>query len=120
MSSSVYPQTLEFIQGNTKEGIKFTLTNAETGAEIDISGATEVIFRVFSQNFQTLIFEGKESTGEIDLTYGNDNQCRWMPNQNDFNTTGTFLGELEVLHEDGRYSFDQALIIKVKPKAPTS
>lgn len=118
--SSTYAQTETFIQGNRKEGIVFTVTDALTGAAIDITGANKIEFRCFDQSFKTIIFQGSMALGEIDETYGASNQCRFAPDAGDMDTPGTFLGELFIEFSDTRESRIQDIIIIIKPKAPTS
>ena len=104
--------------------IEFTVKNANTGVVIDISASEidEITFRLFTSDNQTMLAEGTYTGGEITYVVdGTDGKCKWSPATGDMDTVGTHEGELIVdFTADSRAAYIQDMIIKIKPKAPTS
>jgi hypothetical protein len=106
----------KFIQGNTKEGIQFTVKDRNTDTAVDISGSS-ITFRVFNQDLTTLRF-----SQACDITNGPAGICEYVPtvSDTDFDNTGKYSGELEITFSDGRIGKIQNIAITISPKAPTS
>lgn len=111
-------KTLKFIQNQDYEGIQVTFT--KSGAVLDISSATEITFRAFSQDYSTLHFSGSKTGGEVTfLTDGTDGIAIYNTQATDMDTAETDRGEFEVLFPDSTKIKKQGLIIIINPEAPT-
>ena len=104
---------LTFVQGNTREKLKFTLFNANDNKAIDLTGAT-VKLTVFKEDYSTVIFSGNCTI--IDAVNG---VCEYAPVSGDMDTVGTFLGELFITFPDSTELRIQDFSVKIVKKAPS-
>lgn len=110
---------LEYIQNQDYEGMQIHYTKAD-GTDLDISGATEIVFRVYSQDGSTLEFSGSKTGAEVAfLTDGTDGKAVFSPGADDMDTAGLFKCEVETTL-GGKDLKKQECLVKIDPEAPTS
>lgn len=116
-------ETIPVIQDEDKEAIEFTYKNANDGTDIDISGSetTKIEFRVFSQDYQTLLITATLVNAKIVKTGGaGSNTCEYRPGPLDYSDVGLYRTEMYTEFSDGREDRNQDLMLNIKQKAPTS
>jgi len=112
-----------FVQNQTKEGIQWIIKD-EDGVviPIDTSKVSELTFTMWEQG--TTVYKirvNKTVDGQIEYeTDGLDGICNYVPAVTDFDTVGTFLGELYIEFLDGTDGYIHELIIPVVAAAPTT
>lgn len=108
---------LTFVKGNTKEDFNFQVDDAKTNTGIDLTSAT-LVFRCFKRDFTTLVFSGTAIADADQVT--NNGKATYTTVSGDMDTTGSFLGELEILFTDGRYLRLHNSVINIVAAAPTA
>lgn len=107
--------THRFIQGNTREGLDFEVTDEENNdAAIDLTDST-VKFRTSNPKLDSLLFE-KTCT----LTDPTNGKCRYTPNSGDMDTIGDYVGELEITFADSTVGYVHGINMSIEQKLPTS
>lgn len=92
--------TLKFIQNQDYEGIEayFEKIVAGVKSDLDISGATEITYRVYPNDRSANYFSGTKTGGEVQfVTDGTDGKCVFAPAATDMDTPGNYLCEVEVV-----------------------
>ena len=112
-----------FIQNQTKEGIQWTVKD-EDGViiPIDSSKVSEITFTMWIQGATTYKIR-VDMTTDAQIEYetdGTDGICNYVPAAGDFDTVGTFLGELYIEFLDGTDGYIHELIIPVVAAAPSA
>lgn len=87
-------KTLTFIEGNTHEGMKWTILDDERGFPIDITGATVNVL-VQSVDGDTTIIE-REAT----ITDATAGECELIPNSGEMDIPGNYKVQLHVVFAD--------------------
>lgn len=110
--------TLEFIQNQDYEGFKATYTKADN-SPLDISGLTGCVFRIFSQDYSTLIFSGSFGSEVTFLTDGTDGIVIFTPDASDMADYALLNGEVETTL-GGKSLKKQKFMVDIKRESPTS
>ena len=111
--------TLEFVQNQDYEGFKATYTKSD-GSPLDISGLTECVFRIFSQDYSTLIFSGSFTGAEVTfLTTGSDGIVVFTPDPTDMADYALLNGEVETTLGNKKLK-KQKFMVDIKRESPTS
>lgn len=113
--------TLEYVQNQDYEGIMahFEKTIDGVVSDLDISGASEITFRVFNRDL-TLQFSGTKTGGQVQFyTDGTDGKPVFAPGATDMATVGKYRGECEVIL-GGKSLKKQGLIVNIEPESETS
>jgi len=116
--------TLTFVRGQTKEGIRWVVSNKITGAVIDFTSdtVTEITYRCFTEDYSTLMFSGSQGNGEITYeTNGSDGVIIFSPDVGDMDIAdGDYKSELEFTFTSGGSGKLQEPDITIIEDAPTS
>lgn len=108
--------TFSFIQGNTKEGLKFTVKNSVTGIAIDLTGHI-CTFKVSTLDLATSLFT-KVCVNDPDQVT-NKGVTVYTPDTTNFDTVGRYAGELHILFSDTTIGRVQGIKIIITDKAPS-
>ena len=117
-------EILDFVQDQTYEGIQFHLEEEQsdgTWADLDISGATEIVLRCYTLDRTELKFSGSK-TGTAEVTFvtdGTDGKGVFAPDAGDMADAGRFLIEVETTL-GGKALKKHRGIITIKSESPTS
>lgn len=106
-------KSLEFVEGNTLEGIKFTVKDrSNSSLPFDLTSAA-ILFIVASNDKDTFIFS-KSCDIVGDPT---DGICLYQPTAGNMDTIGRHVGELKITKGGnvGRYNRLQVVIEKQLP-----
>ena len=111
--------TLTFVQNQNYEGVLGHFTK-DDNSDLDISGASEITFRAFTQNREILKFSGTKTNGKVTfLTDGADGKAVYNIQATDLDTADIYQGEMEVIL-GGKSLKKQNLLLDIKPESPTS
>ena len=106
---------LDFIEGNTKEGIDFIVKDNNDGTVVDLTNST-VTFFVFEEDFTVLLFS-KGCT----LTNPTQGECNYTPAAGDFvGAEGNYKSQLKIVFLDSTVLRIENLDINISRKAPSS
>ncbi len=100
-------KTLTFIQGNTHEGMKWTILDEERGFPIDITGAT---INVLVQSVDGALTIINRVADIIDPTLGT---CKLVPISTEMGTAGNFKVQLQIIFSDATEVFIQDMFINI-------
>ncbi len=108
-------KSLSFIEGNTLEGIQFTVKDrSDSSLPYDLTAAT-ILFIVATNDKQTFIFS-KACVIQGDPTLG---ICLYTPSSGNMDTIGNHLGELVITKGGNTGRYNQLQIV-IEEKLPTS
>lgn len=105
---------LEFIQGNTKEGFEFTITDKNDSSAINLTGSTVEIF-VYHKNSSDVLF-----SGTCTITDAAGGICEYVPSAGQMDNTGDYTVQLKISFADVTIGRIAAGVINIARKAPTS
>jgi len=108
MVSNIY----KFIEGQTKEGLNFTLLDKNDGSAVDITAAT-ITLTVFHPKSREKLFSGSCT---LDVPASGTFYYTFI--EADLDTVGTFEGEVEIVFADASVGKIQDFYIKVESSAP--
>ena len=113
---------LEFTQNNTKELPICELYDDATGLVVDISGCTEIVYSIFSENYETLLCTGNFSTDNkvAFVTDGTDGKAKFIPVTGDMDTPGRYLSTWKFTFADTKVEEVPGADIVIRTPAPTS
>lgn len=100
-------KTLTFIQGNTHEGMKWTIIDEKRGFPIDITGAT---INVLIQSIDTNTTIINKPATIIDATKGT---CKLVPVSGEMDTPGNYKVQLHITFADSTEVYIQDMFITV-------
>lgn len=112
-------KTFKFVEGNTKEGLKFTAKNRISGLAIDLTDATATL-RVKNNSTDTLIFESVLTIDPDQVT--NTGVFYYYPISADMDSDaiGKLVSEVTIIFPDLTEVRIQEPKINIVPKFPTS
>lgn len=111
---------LEFVQDQDYEGIQAHFEKTVDGVvtDLNISSASEITFRVFTQDLKTLKFSGTKTGAKVQfVSDGTDGKCVFAPAADDMSENGLYRGECEVILS-GKSLKKQGLIVKIESESP--
>jgi len=100
-------KTLTFIQGNTHEGMKWTIVDEERGFPIDITGATINVL-IQSVDSSTTIIDRIATI--ITATLGT---CKLVPVNPEMDTPGNYKVQLHIVFDDTTEVYIQNMFITI-------
>jgi len=100
-------KTLTFVQGNTHEGMKWTIVDEERGFPIDITGATINVL-VQSVDGSSTIINRVATT--ITATEGT---CKLVPITGEMNIPGNYKVQLHIVFPDTTEVYVQNMFITI-------
>jgi len=100
-------KTLTFIQGNTHEGMKWTIVDEERGFPIDITGATINVL-IQSVDSSTTIIDRIATI--ITATLGT---CKLVPLSPEMDTPGNYKVQLHIVFDDTTEVYIQNMFITI-------
>jgi len=103
----------KFIEGQTKEGLNFTLVNKNTGLPVDVTDAT-IVLTAFHPKSRDKLFNG-----DCDPDVPASGTFHYSFIAGDLDETGTFECEVTITFADTTIGKIQDFYIKVEEKAPT-
>ena len=112
---------LIFGQNNTKEQPACELIDEETNTAVDISGCTEIVYSIFSKDYETLLCTGtKTGDGEVTfVTDGTDGQAKFTPASGDMATPGRYISSWKFTFPGPLVAEVQGADVLIRPPAPT-
>jgi len=100
-------ETLTFVEGNTHEGMKWSIVDQERGAPIDITGAT---ITVLIQSIDTSTTIVNRVATIIDPTLGT---CKLIPVADEMDIPGNYKVQLHILFPDTTEVYVQNMLITI-------
>ena len=100
-------KTLTFVQGNTHEGMKWTIVDEERGFPIDITGATITVLIQSVDTSTTII--NRVAT----IIVPEDGTCKLVPVAGEMDTPGNYKVQLHILFTDTTEVYIQNMFITI-------